>query len=273
METNKPKKTPHKRHKQTLHGRYTVSFLIFFMAEFYNGTHFMSNICSEAWLKKENTYLSPQTWADSICPKATSSNCLGIEALGNCKALLDFTWESIRLWPIFSMALIIFCPWVFTLLQKFWGSALLQPVMRPGKSGQIAKSEFVFYNLCICLSRFSVFGRQRRFAIRSKTNKLSVRTISKTHNHVWLKRIQGRGLKQITKPYWWRIKHNCCCFLWTVSWAVIGGRSHTSVWSLLVQRKWHHHTDTAIKEHQDFPVFFPILFPLLKTLHTRLMAT
>lgn len=155
-------------------------YLSFLMARFYNRTHFPSNICSEAWLKKQNTYLLPQTCADYISPEATSYNRIGIELLENCKALLNFARESIRLWTIFSMALIIYCPESLSSLHYFNSSGEVLYC-----TGNVSwnvqwnhlqrECEFVFHNLYIYLTRFSVLRQQIRFAIWATACQLTIR--------------------------------------------------------------------------------------------------
>lgn len=61
-------------------------------------------------ITEKNAYLSHHPCIDYSSPEATSYSRIGIESLQNCKALLNFACESIRLWDSFSIALIIYCP-------------------------------------------------------------------------------------------------------------------------------------------------------------------
>lgn len=98
------------------------------------------------------------------------------------------------------MALLIYCPEWWSSLHDFNSSGEVLDC-----TGNVSwnvrwnhlrrKREFVFHNLYIYLPRFSVLGRQIRFAIRSQTNEPSVRTIGQIRNLVWLKRIQSHGCR------------------------------------------------------------------------------
>lgn len=61
-------------------------------------------------ITEKNAYLSHCPCIDYSSPEATSCSRIGMESLQNCKALLNFACESIRLWDSFSIALIIYCP-------------------------------------------------------------------------------------------------------------------------------------------------------------------
>lgn len=119
----------------------------------------------------KDTYLSHHTCMDYIGPEAMSCNHIGMKSFENCRALLNFAWESTRLWDRFSMAMIIDRPESWSSLHYFSHSGEVLYCagyvlwnVRWNSTQMLYWWVFFLLILHIHLSNFPVLRRQTRFA-------------------------------------------------------------------------------------------------------------